>query len=321
MAELAVILVSTNEAAWLRHCLPTVFAHAGEVDLDVVVADNGPTDETREVVAECAPARVVTCANHGFAHANNRALETTDAPFVLFLNADTEIVEGTLGHLVSHLRENPKLALLGVKQVTPDGELFPTIRRFPTVTRSLFEALGSERLPFRASRLGERELDMTVYERPTPCDWTSGSFMLTRRAALDQAGWLDERFFLYSEEVDLCLRLKAAGWEIRHDPSMTILHHANRAGASPRMLSQAVHARKQLAEKHFGPIRRRAMVAALTARYGIRSIAPGRKPDASHRRAASRAAVRTLVGLDPPPFAALTLARACDPLVVSSSHQ
>ena len=97
--------------------------------------------------------------------------------------------------------------------------MFPTIRRFPNAFRSLFEALGSERFPFRASWLGERELDLSVYERDVACDWTSGSFMLVRWEALQSAGFMDERFFLYCEETDLCLRIKQAGWEIRHVPT------------------------------------------------------------------------------------------------------
>jgi len=301
--DLAVIIVSTNEADWLRRCIPTVYAHAGDCSLDVVVADNESTDGTRELVEELVPTRRVACTNRGFAHANNRALATTSAPFVLFLNPDTEILEGTLSGLVEYMRANPAVGLLGVKQVTADGRLFPTIRRFPSVARWWLEAVGSERLPFGASWLGERELDLAVYERDVACDWTSGSFMLARREALQSAGWLDERFFIYSEEVDLCLRIRQAGWEIRHLPTMTILHHADKGGWSTRMAAQDAYARRQYVEKHFGPTQRLAATGALVFRYGVRWLVPERKggPE-SGRRAASRAALRTLVGVDPPPF-------------------
>src|SRR4029078_2118354 len=100
----------------------------------------------------------------------------------------------------------PEVGLAGVKQVTGDGELFPTIRLFPTALRAFGDALALERWQGRPRFLGERELDMAVYEREVECDWTSGSFMLARREALLSAGLMDERFFIYSEEPDLCLR-------------------------------------------------------------------------------------------------------------------
>ena len=235
MTDLAVIVVSTNEAHWLRRCLPTIYEHAGEIELDVVVVDNESTDETRELVeSEFPRARVVQCVNRGFAQANNCALRTLDARWVLFLNPDTEILHGTLAGLIDGLGARPTVGVVGVRQVTPDGQLFPTIRRFSTATRWFFEAIGSERFPFKASWLGERELDMSVYEQDVECDWISGSFMLVRREALQSAGFMDERFFLFCDETDLCLRIKQAGWEVRHLPDLTILHHAGKAGWNPK---------------------------------------------------------------------------------------
>jgi len=118
MHDLAVIIVSTNEAHWLRPCLGSVFAKAGGASLDVVVADNQSTDGTRELVeAEFPEARVVTCENRGFAHANNRGFMASEARYVLFLNPDTEILEGTFGDLVRALDERPEVGLIGVKQV------------------------------------------------------------------------------------------------------------------------------------------------------------------------------------------------------------
>ena len=131
MQKLAVIVVSTNEAAWLKPCLKTVFAHAGALDLDVIVADNESTDGTAELVLQEFPsARVVQCVNRGFGHANNRCYMATDAPYALFLNPDTEVLDGTFADLVSEMNRRPDLGVIGVKQLTPDGQLYPTIRRF-----------------------------------------------------------------------------------------------------------------------------------------------------------------------------------------------
>ena len=305
MHDLAIIIVSTNEARWLRPCLSSIFEHVGSIALDVVVADNESTDGTSEVVESFSGARAVRCANKGFAHANNRGALTTDARYILFLNPDTEVREGTFGELVEALDARPSVGLVGVKQVGPNGVLFPTMRRFPNALRAVGEAVGSERLPVRANWLGERELRMELYDEERPCDWTSGSFMLTRREALDSAGLMDERFFIYSEEPDLSLRMKRAGWETRHLPLMTILHHEGKAGISDRMLAQEAFARMQYARKHFSRSHQGAYAAALALRYVARIALAGPGPAAgAQRRAANRRALRTLTGRQPPPFGA-----------------
>ena len=242
------------------------------------------------------------CVNHGFAHGNNRALMTTDARYALFLNPDTEIRKGTFEALVRHLDGQPDVGLAGVIQLTPEGEVFPTIRYFPNALRALGQALGAERLPFRATLLRERELSLERYDRIVDCDWTSGSFMLARREALESAGFLDERFFIYSEEPDLCLRIKRAGWRVCHLPEMTIVHYAGKGGIRPKMLAQDAYARMQHARKHFSLIHRGSYAAALGLGYAARALTPVRDPHRAGRRDAARAALRVLVGIEGPPF-------------------
>lgn len=304
MDDLAVIVVSTNEGRWLRPCLSSVLEHRGACRLDLVVVDNESTDDTRSVVGEFPEARIVASTNHGFAHANNRGLMTTDARYVLFLNPDTEIRSGTFEELVRALDERPEVGLAGVVQLDGEGQIYPTIRRFPNALRALGGAVGGERLPIRPTWLLERELDLELYDRETECDWTSGSFMFVRREALESGGFMDERFFIYSEEPDLCLRLKKAGWQVRHLPQMTIVHHAGKAGVRPRMAAQDAYTRIQLARKHFSPGHRMAYAAALGLGYLLRALAPDGRPSTARRRPAARAALRVLVGIDGPPFGA-----------------
>jgi N-acetylglucosaminyl-diphospho-decaprenol L-rhamnosyltransferase len=304
MADLAIVVVSTNEAHWLERCLGTVFDAAGSAELDVIVVDNSSTDGTRELVESTFPqARVVSSPNRGFAYGNNRGLEQANARYMLLLNPDTEIVGGTFGELIELLDARPQVGLAGVRQITADGTLWPTIRRFPSVSRALGEALLSERWPVHPAWAGERVLDWGAYEREGECDWTSGSFMLARREALLSAGLLDERFFIYSEEPDLCLRIKRAGWQVRHLPQMTIVHHAGKGGVRPRMLAQDAYTRKQYARKFFGPSYRGLYVSALAARHLVRAIgARGRGADAASRREGAWRALRTLAGRADPPF-------------------
>src|SRR5215831_141966 len=146
--DLSVIVVSTNEATWLDKCLSTLYEHAGRIDLDVIVIDNNSVDGTAELVKSKFPrARVIWCENHGFGHANNRGIMSSDARYVLLLNPDTEIVAGTFEGLLEAMDRRPEVGLAGVRQLDGDGVLFPTIRRRPHALRTFAEALGSERLP------------------------------------------------------------------------------------------------------------------------------------------------------------------------------
>lgn len=301
--DLAIIVVSTNEARWLDACLQTVFEHAGSASLDVVVVDNDSTDGTPELVESRFPAaRVVESANHGFGHANNRGALTCSARYVLFLNPDTEVVAGTFGELVAALDERPEVGLVGVRQITADGELWPTIRRFPSFLRALSEALGSEKWPFCAAWSGERVLDLSLYDQELECDWTSGSFMLTRREALLSGGYFDERLFIYSEDPELALRIKKAGWQVRHLPGMTIIHHAAKGGVRPKMVAQDAFSRLQYARKHFSLPYRSFYMAAVALRHIVRGILPPSGEWRAERRKAARRALSTLAGRTPPPF-------------------
>jgi N-acetylglucosaminyl-diphospho-decaprenol L-rhamnosyltransferase len=298
--DLSVAIVSFNDSRWLERCLATVRERSGDITLELIVVDNG-SDGAGELVARLDPeARVILTENHGFGHGNNRAVIAAHGRYLLFLNPDTELLDGTLADLVAAMDERPGVGLAGVRQVTADGTLWPTIRYFPGVARALGDALASERWPWRPPWAGERELDLSLYARETECDWTSGSFMLARREALLSAGVFDERFFVYSEEPDLCLRIKRAGWGVRHLPVMTILHHARKGGIRPAMIAQEAFTRRQYALKHFGPGRRLAYLAAVGAGHVVRA-AVGRD-DAEQAREAARLAVRALVGRAEPPL-------------------
>jgi N-acetylglucosaminyl-diphospho-decaprenol L-rhamnosyltransferase len=307
MHDLAIIVVSTNEAHWLRPCLSTVFDHLGDITADVVVVDNDSRDGTADVVAaEFPDARVVWSANHGFCHANNRAIMTCDARYVLLLNPDTETVAGSLAELVRMMDARPTVGLAGVRQVTGEGELVHTIRLFPNALNALGDALSAERLARRPRWLGERVTDSAAYERESACDWTTGAFMLVRREAIESAGLLDERFFMYSDEADFCRRIKTAGWEVRHLPAMTIVHHAFKDGVKPTADILSAHSRMKYARKHFSPGHRAAFGAAVMLRHALRSVYAGGGETGRLKRDANRRAIATLLGRAPVPHAERT---------------
>jgi GT2 family glycosyltransferase len=292
--RLAIVIVSHDQAHWLPRCLATLWEHVAGLDVDVLVVDNG----TRDDVGELAGARVIRVENRGFANANNVGLAAVDAPWVLFLNPDTEVLEGRLADLVALLDSRPDVGIVGVRQVDANGALTPTMRSFPSASRAFGDALGLERLPGRPAWLGERELRLDRYESEFEGDWTIGSFMLARREALDAVGGFDESFFLFSEEVDLCLRVREAGWKTLHVPSVTILHHGSTGRIlDQRLASQSAWAQLQYADKHLPTLSRAGLRSALVVRYGVRSLHGDER-----RRRAARAATALLLGRRPPPF-------------------
>jgi N-acetylglucosaminyl-diphospho-decaprenol L-rhamnosyltransferase len=292
--DVCAIIVSHNSREWLDAALRSLDEHTGAVSLAAVVVDNGE-DGAWEYAASRYPfVRAIRCENRGFGHANNRGLEAADARFVLFLNPDTEVVAGELASLVAEMERLPDVGLAGVKQVRPDGALTPTIRRFPTVGRAFAEAISVEKIPLARRHGGERVLDPAEYERVSECDWTSGSVMFARAEALAASGGFDERFFLFSEETDLCWRIRWDGWRIVHLPDVTIRHFEQEHGANPRLWAQSAYARLQFARKNLR--HPRIYRLALALRYAVRFVLyslPGKRD--ALRRGASRAALGAVV--------------------------
>lgn len=298
MHDVCAVIVSHNGKEWLDAALGSLYGSAGGLDLDVVVVDNGSDGSAAYVEERFPAARTITCANRGFGAANNVGVATADARYVLFLNPDTEFLSGSLADLTAVLDRRPSVGLVGVRQLGGRGQLASSIRRFPSTANMLAEALAVERVPMLRRHFGERVLDPAAYGRETPCDWTSGSFMLVRREALQGCGGFDERFFLFSEETDLCWRLRRAGWGIVHLPLVTIRHFESERSASPRMEAQSAFARLQFARKHFSRFSPYRWAMAL--RYALRAGVPSLRGGDRRRREAGRAALVAVLDEAPP---------------------
>ena len=183
MADLAIVIVSTNEAHWIEQCLPTVFDHAGDARLEVIVVDNSSTDGTRELVESSFP-RPAWCVPPTTASDMATTAESTGQRALrAVLNPDTEVLDGTFGELVRLLDERPEVGLAGVRQFGPDGTLGPTIRRFPSVDP---HARRGAVLRALAGSSAWRESACSTRRATSgrKSDWVSGSFMLVRREAL-----------------------------------------------------------------------------------------------------------------------------------------
>jgi N-acetylglucosaminyldiphosphoundecaprenol N-acetyl-beta-D-mannosaminyltransferase len=284
----------------LEPCLNSLEGAAGTCAYRATIVENGGSPVP---LPETPTRRVLYMQNLGFAAANNAGAHDSKADVLLFLNPDTELARGTLELLVRSMRNGPDVGLLAVRQVTSDGELWPSLHRFPSMPRALAQALACEKWPAVGKRLGERILDVDRYSRGGPFDWTTGAVLAVRREAFEAAGGFDERFFLFSEETDLCKRIQDLGWKAHLEPGITVVHHAGKAGVHPPREAQMAHARMQYASKHFSRLGAGAYRAILLLHHLLRfAVLRLSGPTRSSSALASGLALSVLLGRTEPPF-------------------
>lgn len=233
-----VVVVSFEPVESVRRCAQSVLESAGDVRLEVVLVDNAsPHDVARVVQSSLPEVRVIRNeSNLGFASAANRGMAGTDSEFVFLLNPDAAVTAGTLAGLLKVARDHPRAGAIGVLVRNPDGTVYPSARRIPSLAQGLVHTLigpiWPENPSSRAYRLAgwDRQSERRV-------DWVSGSSMLLRRAALDEAGLFDDGFFMYVEDMDLCTRLRASGWDVWFSPELEIDHVGGIATAGKRRMT------------------------------------------------------------------------------------
>lgn len=225
MTDVAAVVVNTNAGDDLHACVRSLFDRAGEVTLDVVVVDNDSRDGSTDVVSRAFPAlRVIrNDRNRGFGAAANQGMRATDSEFVLLINPDARITGGTLEGLLKWVRDRPRAGVVGTLTVNPDGSVYPSARVVPSLGLGLAHTLVE---PVWPANPWSARYRLAGWDRRSErrVDWVSGSSMLLRRAALDEVGLFDEDYFMYVEDMDLCTRMRAAGWEVWFCPELEIEH-------------------------------------------------------------------------------------------------
>lgn len=229
---LDVVIVSFRCAELLRRCLRSLELHPPGRGLNVTVADNASKDGTAAVVrGEFPQVRLIELDdNVGFAAANNLALRESRAEYVLVLNPDTEVPEGTLDALLAVIEGDPRIGIVGPRLVRDDGTFDHAARRsFPTPLSALGHFLRFGRSARAPARLAAYRAPGT--ERGT-VDAVNGAFMLLRREMLDEIGLFDQGFWMYMEDLDLCRRAADAGWRTWYEPAVSAVH--TKAGTTGR---------------------------------------------------------------------------------------
>lgn len=281
MLDLAIIIVNFNTRDYLRNCLTSIYDSRGDFTCEVCVVDNASSDGSVAMMrAEYPETRLIESpVNGGFAYANNLGLraygfglttcrtpgnasaqhspswgDLSNRPcYVLLLNPDTVLPPDALAMMLDFMAEHPEAGVAGPKLVLEDGSLDLACRRsFPTPQVATYRMMGLSKLFPRHPRFGRYNLTYLDPDQVAQVDSVVGAFMLVRREAIQQAGLLDEKFFMYGEDLDWAYRITQAGWKVYYNPAVTVLHVKRAASRHSRKAAREFYrAMRIFYDKHY----------------------------------------------------------------------
>jgi len=259
MPDVSIILVNWNTRDLLMRSLQSIHDTKDDLDVEVIVVDNASSDDSVALARSRFPDTIIVqnAQNAGFAEANNQGMAIAAGRFFLLLNTDAFLHKGALANMLAHMRAHPRAGAVGCKLQYEDGSLQRSCNAFPTVATEFWQALFLDRMfPFSAV-FGNYTMTWWSMDDAREVDVVMGACMLLRREAVAQVGCFDTGFFMYSEEVDLCYRLKQAGWQVRYTPDAIATHiWGGSSRKAPRETFLRLYAsRVRFFRKHYGPVR------------------------------------------------------------------
>ncbi len=255
--DCSICIVSYNVKSYLRACLQSLYDHSDGLKLEVLVCDNasqdGSVDMIRKEFSEVLLFPMNT--NLGFAAGMNVTLREAKGDYILLLNPDSELCEGSLQNMIRFLKENPRCGIVGPKLLNEDGSTQKGIRQFPTPLTSLARNTFLKKIPFFKNRIDFYSMRHFDLELPSLVDQVSGAAMLFSRQTFEKIGFLDERFFIFFEEVDYCKRAKEFGIEVRYFPKAEVLHHGGKSRKSVNTFAMITRLQSEMKyhKKHMSP--------------------------------------------------------------------
>jgi GT2 family glycosyltransferase len=247
--DLSIVILNYNTREQLRTCVRSLLAEGstslsgGPTRVEVFVIDNASSDGSAEMIASEFPwvELIRSPDNGGFASGNNQALARARGAAILLLNPDTLVPHGGINQLLERLGAHPEAGIVGPKLLRPDGSMHLACRRsFPTPAIAFYRISGLSRFFAHSPRFGRYNLTFVDADLPIEVDSVCGACMLVRRGVLERVGLLDERFFMYGEDLDWCLRTREAGWTVRYEPDI-VVQHQHGAASRKRALRTTIH--------------------------------------------------------------------------------
>jgi GT2 family glycosyltransferase len=230
---LSIITANYNNSSSILSCLDSIVNNLKELDYEIIVVDNCSKDESCRLVREkYSNFHIIeNIKNFGFARAINQGFKNTNGKYLMILNPDVKMASGLIEKLIKYMDDHSDVGLLLPKLINPDGSLQLSCRTFYNFSTLLFRKSPLGKI-FPNHKVIRKHLLMDWnHEEVREVDWGLGACMIMRRNALTDGKILDDRFFLYFEDVDLCLRLKKAGWKIIYYPNVVMTHQHARQSA------------------------------------------------------------------------------------------
>lgn len=244
MKDIAVVIVNYNMKDLIEACLKTLYLDFQDdaLSVEVLVVDNHSEDGVEDVLKQRFPhvRFVAQDANRGFGAAQNKGIALADAHYVFILNPDTKFLPGqhTLRRLYAYMEAHPKVGMIGPKIVYPDGSLQYSCWRFPSFFQPLYNRTKLGHTKWGKQKYDHHMMKDVDHNTTRPVDALMGSAMFVRKEALHDVGTFDERFWMYFEDIDLCVRMWEAGWPVYYVHDIVLEHLHGRGSAKiPGLLS------------------------------------------------------------------------------------
>ncbi|MBU1203172.1 glycosyltransferase family 2 protein [Patescibacteria group bacterium] len=251
--DVSIIIVNWKVRALLEKCLNSILAETGNKQLEIIVVDNDSADGTSEMVMmEYPMIRMIALPqNIGFAAANNLALEQAHADIIFLLNPDTEVTDGFFEEALKYFKNNPSVDIVGPKIINPDGSNQSSVRRFPDLLSQILIMLKLKNILVDNKLLSNYLANDFNYSKEQEVEQIMGAAMLIRRNVFEKIGKFDEKFFIWFEEVDFCLRAVQAGLKIKYIPYATIIHKGGESFSQRNSLRKQIIFNKSILRYFF----------------------------------------------------------------------
>ena len=287
--DLSIVIVNWNVRDLLQSCVTSILQPTNRLaNPQIIVVDNASSDGSVAMVqAEFPHVTVIAnTENRGFTVANNQGISIAQGRYVLLLNADTEVPGDALSALIEYMDANPDVGLAGPQLLYPNGQVQSSRRRFPTKATLFLESTWHQSLAPRSILEHYYVLDKPD-DAITDVDWVMGAAMLIRRQVIQQVGGMDEGFFMYSEELDWCRRIKGAGWRVVYYPLAQVVHHEGKSSeqAVPARHINFQRSKIRYAAKYHGRSTAGVLRCYLLATYAEQLVLEASKGILGHKRA------------------------------------